>query len=121
MSIKILTTFLSKWIVVEPIIFLYLMANALSQVPMQNIYYDKFSAMYNGTVNREEKTEKSTNEFIRNTTLTYAGISAIVIFLFGPLSDKYGRKFGILWTVALTGMLSKLSNIISYTMYTMYY
>ena len=78
----------------EPIIFLYLMANALSQVPMQNIYYDKFSAMYNGTVNREEKTEKSTNEFIRNTTLTYAGISAIVIFLFGPLSDKYGRKFG---------------------------
>ena len=103
MSMKILTTFLSKWIVVEPIIFLYLMANALSQVPMQNIYYDKFSAMYNGTVNKEERTEKSTNEFIRNTTLTYAGISAIVIFLFGPLSDKYGRKFGILWTVALTG------------------
>ena len=99
--------FISQWVVVEPMIFLYLLTN-MNVVPIQNVYYDKYSAMYNGTVDREEKTEKSSNEFIRNITLTYAGISAVVMLIIGPLSDKYGRKFGILWTLGLSGKYFKL-------------
>ena len=94
--------FISQWVVVEPMIFLYLLTN-MNVVPIQNVYYDKYSAIYNGTVDKEEKTEKSSNEFIRNITLTYAGISAVVMLIIGPLSDKYGRKFGILWTLGLSG------------------
>ena len=103
MWVKKLRTLISKWIIVEPMIVLFLLSNAMTGVPIQNIYYDKFHEMYNGTVDCAKKTEKSTNEFIRNTTLTYSGVSAIVMLIIGPLSDKYGRKFGILWTVALTG------------------
>ena len=106
--------FISKWVVVEPMIFLYLLTN-MNVVPIQNVYYDKYSAIYNGTVDKEEKTEKSSNEFIRNITLTYAGISAVVMLIIGPLSDKYGRKFGILWTLGLSGKYFNLMfNILSY-------
>ena len=100
--------FISQWVVVEPMIFLYLLTN-MNVVPIQNVYYDKYSAIYNGTVDREEKTEKSSNEFIRNITLTYAGISAVVMLIIGPLSDKYGRKFGILWTLGLSGKYFNLT------------
>ena len=107
MWVKKLRTLISKWIIVEPMIVLFLLSNAMTGVPIQNIYYDKFHEMYNGTVDWAKKTEKSTNEFIRNTTLTYSGVSAIVMLIIGPLSDKYGRKFGILWTVALTGKYNR--------------
>ena len=41
---------------------------------------------------------------IRDTTLVFSGLSGVVMLIIGPLTDKYGRKAGILWTVALTGI-----------------
>lgn len=90
----------TEWIIVEPIIILYILANAMAGVPTQNIYLAKFTTM-TGSL---EEAEKLTDAFIRDTTILYAGLSALVMLIMGPLSDKYGRKYGLLWSVAFTGL-----------------
>ena len=95
-----LQNLLTEWIIVEPIIILYILANAMAGVPTQNIYLAKFTAM-TGSL---EEAEKLTDAFIRDTTILYAGLSALVMLIMGPLSDKYGRKYGLLWSVAFTGL-----------------
>ena len=92
----------TEWIIVEPIIILYILANAMAGVPTQNIYLAKFTTM-TGSL---EEAEKLTDAFIRDTTILYAGLSALVMLIMGPLSDKYGRKYGLLWSVAFTGLSS---------------
>ena len=95
-----LQNLLSEWIIVEPIIILYILSNAMVGIPTQNIYLAKFT---NNTGCLEEA-EKLTDSFIRDTTILYAGLSALVMLVMGPLSDKYGRKYGLLWSVAFTGL-----------------
>ena len=95
-----LQNLLTEWIIVEPIIILYILANAMAGVPTQNIYLAKFTAI-TGSL---EEAEKLTDAFIRDTTILYAGLSALVMLIMGPLSDKYGRKYGLLWSVAFTGL-----------------
>ena len=106
MSLEKFQKLISEWIVLEPIIILYVMTN-MNSVPVQNIYYDKYSRIYNFTYNSsildDEWVDKNTNEFIRNNLLIGAGLSVLLMCIVGPTSDKYGRKFGLLWTVALTG------------------
>ena len=97
---------ISEWIVLEPIIILYVMTN-MNGVPVQNIFIDKYSQIYNLThnssISEDKWVDENTNDFIRNNLLIGAGLSVILMCIVGPTSDKYGRKFGILWTVALTG------------------
>ena len=95
-----LQNLLTEWIIVEPIIILYILANAMAGVPTQNIYLAKLTAI-TGSL---EEAEKLTDAFIRDTTILYAGLSALVMLIMGPLSDKYGRKYGLLWSVAFTGL-----------------
>ena len=100
MTMRQLQNLLTEWIIVEPIIILYILANAMVGVPTQNIYIDKFTGM-TGSL---EEAERMTDSFIRDTTITYAGLSALVMLIMGPLSDKYGRKYGLLWSVSFTGL-----------------
>ena len=95
-----LQNLITEWIIGEPIIILYILANAMAGVPTQNIYLAKFTAI-TGSL---EEAEKLTDAFIRDTTILYAGLSALVMLIMGPLSDKYGRKYGLLWSVAFTGL-----------------
>ena len=95
-----LQSLLSEWIIVEPIIILYILANAMVGIPTQNIFLAKFTAITNDL----EEAERLTDAFIRDTTILYAGLSALVMLVMGPLSDKYGRKHGMLWSVAFTGL-----------------
>ena len=105
----------SKWIVVEPLVFLFIMTN-MNGVPVQNIYYNKFSKILKNSTHDlgSEEVDKRTNEFIINTTIIYSGLSACVMAIIGPLSDRYRRKFGILWTVALTGMCNIAFGLLYY-------
>ena len=104
----------AKWIIVEPLVFLYIMTN-MNGVPVQNIYYNKFAEILNNTKlddDVSDEVEEKTNEFIRNTTMIYAGLSACLMAVLGPVSDRFGRKFGILWTVALTGVTNALFGLL---------
>ena len=100
MWLKKLQNLVREWIIVEPIIILYILSNAMAGVPTQNIYLAKFTRMTNSL----DEAEKLTDGFIRDTTILYAGLSAVVMLIMGPLSDKYGRKYGLLWSVAFTGL-----------------
>ena len=95
--------FCSKWIVLEPLIILFSMV-FMNGVTMQDIYLEKIKTMDNQTNTTDDELQKETSDFIRNTMTTQTAISVLVLLISGPLSDKYGRKFGILWTVGLTGL-----------------
>ena len=99
-----LLLFLSEWVIL--IIVLFNMVS-MNSVPLQNIYYNKYLDIYQQNHNQTdadiESVVKSSDNFIRNGILIYSALSVIVMLAVGPLSDRYGRKFGILWTVALTG------------------
>ena len=113
MSLKKVKEICSKWIVLEPLIFLFSMV-FMNTVTMQDIYLEKFNAMdENKTDTTNDELQKQTSDFIRNTVTTQTAISVLVLLISGPLSDTYGRKLGILWTVGLTG----LSNIGFATIY----
>ena len=113
MSLKKVKEIFSKWIVLEPLIFLFSMV-FMNTVTMQDIYLEKFNAMdENKTDTTNDELQKQTSDFIRNTVTTQTAISVLVLLISGPLSDTYGRKLGILWTVGLTG----LSNIGFATIY----
>ena len=116
MNTKGMKLFLKKWIILEPIIFLNIL-NSMTGVPLQNIYYGKIYSSYNSSHvednSIDEEVQEKTNIFIRNTILVYSLLSAIVMMIIGPLSDKYGRKYGILWTVAFNGLFQyKFLNIV---------
>ena len=136
MSLKTAVNLLSKWIVLEPLIFLFSLNN-MNNVPIQNIYLEKFTKILGNQTDNSDVIQRHTSDFIRdntgklglhtvnriiffflkkktssmfdcdsyrNTTLVYSGLSGVVMLIIGPLTDKYGRKAGILWSVALTGI-----------------
>ena len=136
MSLKTAVNLLSKWIVLEPLIFLFSLNN-MNNVPIQNIYLEKFTEILGNQTDNSDVIQRHTSDFIRdntgklglhtvnriiffflkkktssmfdcdsyrNTTLVYSGLSGVVMLIIGPLTDKYGRKAGILWSVALTGI-----------------
>ena len=139
MNLKSVGNLVSKWIVLEPLIFLFSLNN-MNNVPIQNIYLEKFTEILgnNSQTENSDVIQRHTSDFIRNnadklgklltvficyfsklfflaqclteiirnTTLVFSGLSGVVMLIIGPLTDRYGRKAGILWTVALTGILS---------------
>ena len=135
MTLKTVVNVFSKWIVLEPLIFLFSLNN-MNNVPIQNIYLEKFTKILGNQTDNSDVIQRHTSDFIRNntgkigltsvnivfsslqinkhlqcltvrgrnTTLVFSGVSALVMLVIGPLTDKYGRKKGILWSVALTGI-----------------
>ena len=139
MNLKAVVNLLSKWVVLEPLIFLFSLNN-MNNVPIQNIYLEKFTQILgnNNHTDNSDVIQRHTSDFIRentdklglfinftritfsqynvmsnvhclpviirDTTLVFSGLSGVVMLIIGPLTDKYGRKAGILWTVALTGI-----------------
>ena len=104
----------SKWIVLEPLIFVYSMS-FMNGVTVQDTYLAKFKSMdaNSNTTTTDDELQKQTSDFIRNTLTTQTALSVLVLIVSGPLSDTYGRKLGILWTVGLTA----ISNIAFGTLY----
>ena len=75
----------------------------MNTVNVQDIYFDKFKAADTNTTT-DDRLQEQTSDFIRNTISVQTSLSVLVLVISGPLSDNYGRKFGILWTVGLTGI-----------------
>ena len=102
MSVQSVKKIFSKWIVLEPLIVAYCMS-MMTGVNVQDIYLDKFKAEDTNATS-DDKLQEQTSDFIRNTLSVQTALSVLVLVISGPLSDTHGRKFGILWTVGLTGV-----------------
>jgi len=113
MRIKRIGRVLSKWVVVDPLIFLYCMS-FLNYVSKINCYEQRVRHQHSHSTAHEHKfsqEDEEDNDDIVTTqvsTLTAnlfaieMALSALLMVVFGPLSDKYGRKFLIMWNLSFT-------------------
>ena len=69
MSLKTVVDLASKWVVLEPLIFLFSLNN-MNNVPIQNIYLEKFTEILgnNNQTDSSDLVQRHTSDFIRNKT-----------------------------------------------------
>ena len=69
MSLQNVMDLISKWIVLEPLIFLFSLLN-MNSVPLQNIYLQKFTNIFgnNNETDTSDTIQRHTNNFIRDHT-----------------------------------------------------
>ena len=69
MSLKTVVDLASKWVVLEPLIFLFSLNN-MNNVPIQNIYLEKFTEILgnNNQTDSSDLVQRRTSDFIRNKT-----------------------------------------------------
>ena len=69
MSLKTVVDLASKWVVLEPLIFLFSLNN-MNNVPIQNIYLEKFTEILgnNNQTVTSDVAQRHTSDFIRNKT-----------------------------------------------------
>ena len=69
MNLKTVVNICSKWIVLEPLIFLFSLNN-MNNVPIQNIYLEKFTEMLgnNNQTDNSDVIQRHTSDFIRENT-----------------------------------------------------
>ena len=70
MSLKTVVDLASKWVVLEPLIFLFSLNN-MNNVPIQNIYLEKFTQILGNNNNQTDNSDviqRHTSDFIRDNT-----------------------------------------------------
>ena len=69
MSLENVKDLISKWIVLEPLIFLFSLNN-MNNVPLQNIFLQKFTKNFgnNNETDKSDTIQRQTNNFIRDHT-----------------------------------------------------
>ena len=69
MSLENVKDLISKWIVLEPLIFLFSLNN-MNNVPLQNIFLQKFTKIFgnNNETDKSDTIQRQTNNFIRDHT-----------------------------------------------------
>ena len=69
MNLKAVINLVSKWVVLEPLIFLFSLNN-MNNVPIQNIYLEKFTQILgnNNQTDNSDVIQRHTSDFIRDNT-----------------------------------------------------
>ena len=67
MNLKTVVNLCSKWIVLEPLIFLFSLNN-MNNVPIQNIYLEKFTKILGNQTDNSDVIQRHTSDFIRDIT-----------------------------------------------------
>ena len=70
MNLKAVINLVSKWVVLEPLIFLFSLNN-MNNVPIQNIYLEKFTQILGNNKNQTDNSDviqRHTSDFIRDNT-----------------------------------------------------
>ena len=83
MSLKTAVNFLSKWIVLEPLIFLFSLNN-MNNVPIQNIYLEKFTKILGNQTDNSDVIQRHTSDFIRDNTGKLGPSTVNRIIFFSP-------------------------------------
>ena len=68
MNLKAVINLVSKWVVLEPLIFLFSLNN-MNNVPIQNIYLEKFTQILGNNNNQTDNSDviqRHTSDFIRD-------------------------------------------------------
>ena len=79
MTLKTVVNVFSKWIVLEPLIFLFSLNN-MNNVPIQNIYLEKFTKILGNQTDNSDVIQRHTSDFIRNNTGEIGLTSVNIVF-----------------------------------------
>ncbi|XP_023341850.1 hippocampus abundant transcript 1 protein isoform X2 [Eurytemora carolleeae] len=97
----------SKWIVLEPVFFFFTFT-LINSINKQNCYFEQIERISRISTNITDTSnvlvQQETSSLISYLSQLETGLSALVLLIFGPLSDIHGRKSFLLWNLFLIGI-----------------
>ena len=89
--------FLSKWIVLEPMVMLITMTFS-AFITQQHVYRDKIQDLHPNST--DEEITKFTSSFLSKTLMLETALKVLVMLVSGPWSDRHGRKLPLIWCLS---------------------
>jgi len=103
MAMSSMKVFLSNWLLVEPLILLFTMT-FMNTVTKQEVYLGKVEMVHPDLT--PDALQAETSRFISWVAALETGLTLPILLISGPLSDNYGRKGGLLWSILLAGVFT---------------